>query len=278
MLIVFRIAFGAICTLKAMSLMISKTAAEGSFSPVAVAIVFSGLLMTAASVALMIGYRPRIAASVVVATGLMFLIPLGAYNHHLYLLILIALILAVNIEVELLLKIQLMIVYVFGTLAKVNEVFLSGTELHISMVKRSVWETFIGQPAPPALLIPLSIGVVIAEGFLAVGFWFRSTRWVALVIGVGLHGGMMILLSDSFVRFVNLLVYGGLMYTLYIPFFSDKIERWSQRRSEGVSAWIYLPAHKSKGEKGRSGRIAVDLARDRDDTSAASKRTGVESR
>ena len=236
MLTVFRIAFGALCTLKAVSLLIGMIATEGSFNPVALAIAASGLLMTAASVALMIGYRPRIAAWAVVATGLMFLIPLGTYNHHLYLLIVVALILAVNIEVELLLKIQLTIVYMFGTLAKVNDVFLSGTEMHISMVERFVWETFIGGPASPALLIPLSICVVISEGFLAVGFWFRSTRWVALVIGVGLHGGMMILLSDSFVRFVNLLVYGGLMYTLYIPFFSDKIEPWWDRRSESRAA------------------------------------------
>ncbi|UXA14684.1 HTTM domain-containing protein [Mycobacterium sp. SMC-8] len=232
---VFRSAFGALCTLKAVSLLIGTVATAGSFS-IGVLAVACGLLMAAAGIALIVGYRRRLAASVVVATGLMFLIPFGAYNHHLYLLILIALILAVDIEVALLLKIQLTIVYAFGTLAKVNDVFLSGTELHISMVERSVWATVIGQPAPSALLIPMSIGVVIAEGFLAVGFWFRSTRWVALVIGVGLHCSMMILLSDSLARFVNLLVYGGLMYTLYIPFFSDKIEPWWNRRSEARAA------------------------------------------
>jgi hypothetical protein len=47
---------------------------------------------------------------------------------------------------------------------------------------------------------------------------------------------MMVLLSDSLSRSVNLLVYGGLMVTLYIPFFSDKIEPWWNRRSEGRAA------------------------------------------
>lgn len=248
MLTVVRIAFGAVCTLKAVSLLISKTG--GSFSPLAAATVASGLLMIAAGVALMLGYRERIAASVVVATGLMFLVPLGAYSSHLYLLILIALILAVNIEVELLLKLQLTVVYVFGTLAKLNEVWLSGTDLYIAMVKQApFWETFIGQPASSVLLIPLSIGVVLGEGFLAVGFWFRSTRWVALVVGVSLHGGILITLSTNIVGVMNLLVFSGLMFTLYIPFFRDMIESRRDRRSEEVAAWTHPPAKKRTGEK-----------------------------
>lgn len=273
MLTVVRIAFGAVCTLKAVSLLFSKTG--GSFSPVvAVAIVASGLLMIAASVALMIGYRPRVAASVVVATGLMFLVPLGAYSSHLYLLILIALILAVNLKVELLLKFQLTVVYLFGTLAKLNEVWLSGTDLYIAMVKQApFWETFIGQPAASVLLIPLSIGVVVGEGFLAVGFWFRGTRWVALAVGVGLHGGILIMLSTTFVGVMNLLVFGGLMFTLYIPFFSDKIEPWWERRSEGVSAGTRLPPKNGRD----NGQIRSDRRRsphDCDDTSAASHEAG----
>lgn len=230
MLTAVRFVFGAVCVVKAVSLLISKTGA--SFSLLAIAVVAAGTLMIAAAVALMIGYRRRTAAAVIVATGLLFLIPLGAYSSHLYLLILIALILAVDIEVESLLKFQLTVVYVFGTLAKLNEVWLSGTDLYISMVKQApFWETFIAQPAGSALLIPLSIGVVVAEGFLAVGFWFKSTRWIALVVGVGLHAGILITLATNIVGVMTLLVFGGLMFTLYIPFFSDKIDPWWERRA-----------------------------------------------
>ena len=109
MLTVFRIAFGAVCSLKALSfsciavsLLVSGASTETSFRSATLALC-CGLLMTAASIALMLGYRARVAATAVVATGCAFLIPLGAYNHHLYLLILIALILAVDVEVELLL-------------------------------------------------------------------------------------------------------------------------------------------------------------------------------
>lgn len=264
MLTVVRIAFGAVCALKAVSLLISKSAE--AFSLVTVAAVATGLLMIAAGVALMIDYRPRLAASVVVATGLTFMVLLTGYSSHLYLLILIALILAVNIEVELLLKLQLTIVYAFGTLAKVNEVFLSGTCLYIPMVKQAMfWETFVGQPAAPAaLLIPLSIGAVLAEGFLAVGFWFRRTRWLALLVGVGLHGGILVMLATNLVGVLNLLVFGGLMSTLYLPFFSDKIEPWWGRRFDGVSP------KSTREETKREGQIWSGHRRDpqdRDDTS-----------
>lgn len=235
MLTAVRLLFGAVCIVKAMSLLISKTGA--SFGLLTIAVVASGTLMIAAALALIVGYRPRIAASAIVVAGLLFLVPLGAYSSHLYLLIVIALILAVNIEVETLLKFQLTVVYAFGTLAKLNEVWLSGTDLYIAMVKQApFWETFIAQPAGSEVLIPLSIAVVVAEGFLAVGFWFKTTRWVALVVGVGLHAGILITLATNIVGVMTLLVFGGLMFTLYIPFFGDKIDPWWQRRADRLSA------------------------------------------
>lgn len=224
MLKLHRILFGSIVTLKAFSLVVPIVFAEAGITPRSGLLIVLGLLMAFAGISLALGYHPKISAGCVLALGVL-LIGLGVYNHHLYLLVVIACILTVGIQVDLLLKIQLTIVYGFAVLTKLNDGFLSGTELHVSMVERSpLWNLVVGGEAPAALLITLSFAALVAEGFLAIGFWFRSTRWIAAVVGIGTHGGMLILLADTPLQVVNLLVYGSLMVSMYLAFFSDRFK------------------------------------------------------
>lgn len=227
MLRLFQIAFGAIVTLKALSLLAKESFDAGAVSPLAWIVIPAGLLMAAGAVSIAAGRNVRPAAATVVATSFVFMEPVGVYNHHLYLIAVVAAILAISIQVELMLKLQLSIVYLFGTLTKINEGFLSGTELHVSVVEHLLWRTLVGVPIPAWALIAISIITVILEGFLVFAFWFPRARWVALVVGLGLHAGMLVLISDDLARFVNLVVYAGVMYTLYMPFFADKLDaRW----------------------------------------------------
>ncbi|WP_413769023.1 hypothetical protein [Rhodococcus pyridinivorans] len=199
---------------------------DGHIASNATIVVVSGLLMLVSSVSIAFDYATRFAAGLVVVAAGIFIGPLDSYNHHLYLISVIAAILAINVQVVLLLKLQLSIVYLFGTITKLNDGFLSGTELYLSMVDRFLWQTLFGGAAPTMLLVSLSFGAVLIEGFLTVGFWLQRARWVALFLGVGLHVSMLVFLSDRLPQAINLIVYGSLMCTLYLPYFQDKLDPW----------------------------------------------------
>ncbi len=226
MLILFRILFSVIVAIKSLSLIATGVIDGGRITSDAAFVIIVGIVMTIGAVGLALGYAVRASASLILIAAIGFIVPLDSYNHHLYLISIIAAILAIDTQVTLLLKIQLSIVYFFGTITKLNDGFLSGTELHFSMVERFLWQTLVEVPAPAALLISLSFGAVLIEGFLTVGFWIKSARWVALFLGVGLHTAMLVFLSDRLPQVVNLAVYGSLMCVLYLPFFQDKLDPW----------------------------------------------------
>lgn len=197
-------------------------------------VVAAGVLMAVGGAALALHRVPRAAAAVVAVTAGACVGPLGVYNHHLYLVAVVATILALDVRPEVLLRAQLTIVYAFGALTKVNDGFLSGTELHVSAVEAWAWRTLVGVDVPAGVLVAVSVLVVAVEAFLAVAFWSRRTRGVALVLGLGLHAGMLVLMSDHVPQLVNLLVYGTLMWTLYLPFFADRADAWLAGRTTPV--------------------------------------------
>jgi hypothetical protein len=93
-------------------------------------------------------------------------------------------------------KIQISIVYVFAAAAKVNPGFLSGEVLAI------YWPTegtlsFLRPLREPMVLIPMAWMSVGVELFLALALWSRALRRLAVVLGIGLHLGMILLVSQK---------------------------------------------------------------------------------
>jgi hypothetical protein len=225
MLIVFRWVFGLLCIAKGVDI-----AARGSQSIGVWALVLGALWLLAA-IALTLGFQTRImAAALIVLSGVVTLVShFEMYNQHLYLIASICAIFVINQAMETLLKAQLTIVYVFAAAAKINESFLSGTELYTSTVQRWFWTHFIPYDPAPSVLIPVSVFAICAEAFLAAALWFRRTRWIALVVGVGFHLGMLVLMAGGLLSVLRLAIFGFLMLALYIPFFADEVDKLYNR-------------------------------------------------
>ena len=93
-------------------------------------------------------------------------------------------------------KIQISIVYFFAAAAKVNATFLSGEVLAI------YWPTtgalaFLEPLREPWILGAMAWISVGVEFFLAFALWSRALRRLAGVLGIGLHLGMILLVSQK---------------------------------------------------------------------------------
>jgi vitamin K-dependent gamma-carboxylase-like protein len=97
-----------------------------------------------------------------------------------------------------LLKTQLSSLYLFSALSKLNGSFLSGVAL-LGYLPSGLLDGL--SPGPRvALVLGLSWGAIAAEAFLAVALWSPRWRPVALLCGIVLHAGMILLLPAA-VRF-----------------------------------------------------------------------------
>ena len=81
---------------------------------------------------------------------------------------------------------QLSVCYFFAALSKLNPWWINGDELHWSL----------RFDAPELLYTPLAISVICTELFIAVGIWFRRTRPLALLVGLGLHISIVLLMHE----------------------------------------------------------------------------------
>ena len=222
MLTVFRIVFASLCVFKGVDILTRGPESIGLILSVAI-----GLIWIAASICIGAGYRVRVTACVLIGlAGVITVISkLAMYTQHLYLIASICLILVINQAVPMLLKAQLSIAYGFAALTKINGAFLSGTVVYASAVQRPFWDTFIQFEPSVVLLIAISVFAIATESFLAVAFWFKRLRWVALVIGLGFHLGMLVVMSEDASSFLRLAIFGFLMVALYIPFFQVELDR-----------------------------------------------------
>lgn len=226
MLTVFRLAFAALCLAKAVDVAYRGGSAIGTLPSLGI-----GALWAAAAVCLALGYRVKLAAGTIIAlaAAVALLSNMALYNQHLYLIASICAVFIIGQQMPTLLKAQLSIAYAFAAVTKLNEVFLSGTIVYISAIQRPVWETLVGVDPEAWMLIAVSIAAVATEAFLAVGFWFRRTRWIALVVGVGFHLGMLVLMTADLPSLLRLSIFGFLMMILYIPFFPHEVEAGRQK-------------------------------------------------
>lgn len=222
MLTVFRLCFAALCLAKSVDIAWRGQAAIGLMPSLTIA-----GLWAIASVSIAAGYRVKIASGLIIALAAVITVAsrLEMYNQHLYLIASICAILIIGRSTSTLLKAQLSIAYGFAAITKLNEAFLSGTVIYVSAIQRPFWDRFIGIEPPSTLLIAVSVFAIATEAFLAVAFWFPRARWVALIIGVGFHMGMLVAMTEGPSSLLRLAVFGFLMIILYIPFFEREVDR-----------------------------------------------------
>jgi uncharacterized membrane protein YphA (DoxX/SURF4 family) len=167
---------------------------------------------------LAVGLGTRVAGLVVVGQlGYTLLLDQQTYSNHLYLLTLEVLYLLLgnagacwSLDARLrggagagadsrvpawpvtLWKWQISIVYFFAAAAKLNPNFLSGGILEIYWPTTG-WLGFLEPLRTPLVLRPLAVASVAAEFFLAFALWLPSLRRLAVIVGVGLHAGMILM-------------------------------------------------------------------------------------
>lgn len=93
-------------------------------------------------------------------------------------------------------KLQISIVYFFAGVAKINGEFLGGDVL-ANYWPTSGWLGFLAGLRTPQVLQPLAWASVAAEFFLAFALWLPAFRRLAVAVGVCLHLGMIVLVSQK---------------------------------------------------------------------------------
>jgi hypothetical protein len=205
----------------------------------------------AASIGLVVGYRPRLSAFVVFLCAVfVHFVDMNFWAHHMYFLTLLVLLLSFT-ESDgtwsvrwwregrqardatawpvLLLKIQLSLVYFFTAVAKVNPVYLAGDVLS----GRMSGPALLAGPDAIALLAVVTVAV---EFFLSFALWIRRLRVWALCVGVVLHGLVPLTLGP----YAGLLVFSCAALSLYVLFFDGhdgrRFAEWTNGRRAAESS------------------------------------------
>lgn len=88
---------------------------------------------------------------------------------------------------QLLMMTQLSVCYFFAAVSKMNGAFIYGGPL----------ASWIWVPFPRWLFFLMAVGTIAVEIFLAFGFWFRPSRRLAVILGLLLHGSIVLLMRDQ---------------------------------------------------------------------------------
>jgi len=170
------------------------------------------------AIALLVGWRTRLAASALTVTlAAVLILDQQLFSNHLYLMTLLCGLLAIadsgaalSIDARQvgerpdiggwpvwLMRFQVAAVYGFAALAKLNPDYLSGSVV-ASTLRRSgplavpdAWRSM--EP-----MMALAVLAVCAEGFLAIALWSRRWRPAAFVVALGLHGGLIIWFAPTY--------------------------------------------------------------------------------
>lgn len=145
--------------------------------------------------------------------GYVVLLDQQTYSNHLYLLVLLSGLLALpdGPTLRLLLKSQLTLVYVFAAVSKLNPAYLSGLLIAGSLRPWFDWLR------TPWLLVPLALGSIAMELFIADQLWTKR-RTLAAAAGVALHLGFVLLMDNT----RALSVFGLACLGLYPLFWNDR--------------------------------------------------------
>lgn len=211
------------------------------------------LVWCCAAISFTIGWHTRICGfALALILGYSITLDQQTYSNHVYLLALVVLLLTLarcggrysldarrgeRLETApawpvTLLKIQLSIVYAFAALAKLNVLYISGAIMAAQISNGWIialpdaWQRW-------EVTMPLAALSILTELFLAIAFWSRRYRNLALGIGVGLH--VTIVLSFPASSALALTVFGLTMFALYLPFW-----HWSPQPSTLIEPFATL--------------------------------------
>ncbi len=184
-----------------------------------------------AAVCFTIGWRTRIAGSVLVATMVAIqLLDEQFYSNHLYLHSLLVLLLTIADSGAMLsfdarkhgsrktipawpivlCCVQLSVVYGYAAIAKLTPEFLSGGIIY------EAWSLHGLLPLPEPLrrwevMAPLAVLAFLSELFLAFAFWLDWLRRLAVIVGIALHGVIILTMGSP----VELSIFAALMFSIY---------------------------------------------------------------
>jgi hypothetical protein len=215
---------GALVLVKAVDVVLRGPAAlPGPLWAVALALWMAG------GVALL-GRREGYAAVVLAGAALVVDAPLELRRQHLVLVVGVALAGWVTRdpgERLLLWRTQLSALYGVAALAKLNEAFLSGSVLAAALV--------VDPPLP--VLVLLGVGLIAAEGLLAVTPWIPRLRVPGTLLAAVLHGLALPLVAGGPSVTLRLVVFGGTAVLLHaasaglLPPDRTRVRRCATRRS-----------------------------------------------
>ncbi len=185
------------------------------------------LLQVPAALMLMAGVFPRTGCALLLATeGWVFLVDQLHFRNHAYLMLLIAFLLMISpcgrslalgprllgvrphpvapLTAQRLIQFQVCVMYVYAALNKLTPSFLSGGVLAVALGGEAVLsglsgalldrfaspeqaQALAGFFASPERMVPAAWATFAAELLIPLGLWWRRTRPVAILVGLGFH-------------------------------------------------------------------------------------------
>ncbi|GAA1769975.1 HTTM domain-containing protein [Agromyces humatus] len=183
------------------------------------------LLAVAAGIAVTFGFMTSPAAAIsVVLSATVLLWDQQAYSSHRWLatLLLVYLVFAQSGTTwsvrpsrtrtsvvwwpQLLMMSQLSVLYLFSALSKMNLPFISGKPL----------STWVWLDLPWQLYFVASVMTVVVELVIGIGLWFRASRRVAVVFGLGLHLSIITLMNNETFALIAFAITCVSLYPLFI--------------------------------------------------------------
>lgn len=206
-----------------------------------------GIVWCLAAFLFMLGVRVRVTGTILILQVAYYVaMDEQLYASHLYLMWLICLVVTLAYYFEdafsgtddpssdpkqiaywplFLLKVQLSIVYFFAAITKLTPGFLGG-DVIVGMLRLTGLFSF-----PKALLVPAVVdalvwGTIATELFLSFAFWWKATRRLACLIGLGFHLFILVWIAPR--NFWELVVFALEMFAMYSVYF------WKPKMTEEI--------------------------------------------
>ncbi|MFF2389108.1 HTTM domain-containing protein [Agromyces sp. NPDC058104] len=107
---------------------------------------------------------------------------------------------------QLLMMSQLSVLYLFSAISKMNFTFISGAPLSLWVWIDLPWQAYF-------IAAVLTIAV---ELILAIGLWFRSSRRLAVILGLGLHFSIVVLMVGETAALIAFTITCVALYPLFL--------------------------------------------------------------
>ncbi|MEF3402632.1 HTTM domain-containing protein [Agromyces sp. CCNWLW203] len=107
---------------------------------------------------------------------------------------------------QLLMMSQLSVLYFFSAVSKMNRTFVSGTPL-------SNW---VWLDLPWQLSLIAAVLTIVVELIISIGLWFRASRRIAALLGVGLHISIVALMNSETFALISFAIMCVSLYPLFL--------------------------------------------------------------